>query len=195
MWTDDEVLAKAASWFWTPFDAVVVESGGYTMDIVQGKATFRAWPDRDPVSVIAEAVELAKAHGAERVVFATHGRTRPPGLADELQRQGAEMAEQLDISAFPLGSGLPALDAPDLEVRTLTTTEDLLLVYEVDADSFGYPMPSEQFRRADEQELARQNALGDARETLRVLAVADGRPVGSAGLTFDDGVAKLWAVA
>jgi len=74
----------------------------------------------------------------------------------------------------------------------VSTMDDLRLIYEVDVDSFGQPMPSEQFQRADEEELTRQVALGEARDSFRMLAVVDGRPVGSAGMTLDGPAAKLW---
>ncbi|MEV0269035.1 GNAT family N-acetyltransferase [Hamadaea sp. NPDC050747] len=189
----DEALAAAAAWVWTPYDAIVASSDDVTVAVHEGKGTVqRAYGD-DPARLVTQALRLTGVNGGDAVVFSVHPATVPADLGDELTRRGSEIVGEHDISAYDLSGGLPELAVPaDVTVERVDTPEQLAEAYAVASAAFGQPLPSPEFADAEAAELATQVAAGPDRTVFRYLARIDGRPVGSAGLTVDGGVAKLW---
>jgi GNAT superfamily N-acetyltransferase len=191
-WTREAILRTAAEWQAAPHDAVTVESSHLTLVLNEGDAEVRGFQGDDPSDLISEAVQCAGAYNALTVTFPVHDLTHPAGLADALRTQGAEDVETLDVIAFELNGG-PKLDAPmDVLVERVDDPALLADVYEVDAHAFGRAVPAELFRRLDAEKLAAEVAAGAKRTEFRYLARVDGVPVGSAGITIDGDVARLW---
>ncbi|MCP2321799.1 8-oxo-dGTP pyrophosphatase MutT (NUDIX family) [Hamadaea flava] len=189
----DEVLAAAAAWVWTPYDATVATSDDVTVVVHEGKGTVQRADGADPARLVTQALRLTGANGGEAVVFVVHPLTTPAHLGDELTRRGSEIVGEHDICAYDLSEGLPELAAPaDVTIERVDTPEQLAEAYAVAAEAFGQPLPSPEFAAGEAAELAQQIAAGAGRTIFRYLARIDGRAVGSAGLTMDDGVAKLW---
>jgi 8-oxo-dGTP pyrophosphatase MutT (NUDIX family) len=189
----DEVLAAAAAWVWTPYDATVASSDELTIVIAAGKGTVQRADGDDAARLITQALRLTGVHGGDALVWAVHAATVPADLGEELTRKGSEIVGEHDISAYHLADGLPDLDVPpDVTVERVDTAEQLAELYPISAAAFGQPEASAQFRAAEAEELAAQVAAGDQRTIFRYLARIGGRPIGSAGLTVEGGVAKLW---
>jgi len=189
----DEVLAAAAAWVWTPYDATVATSDDVSVVVYQGKGTVqRAYGD-DSARLVAQALRLTGANGGDAVVFSVHPGTVPGDLGDELTRRGSEIVGEHDISAYDLSRGLPELDVPgDITVERVDTAAQLAEVYPIAAAVFGQPIASPEFQAAEAEELAAQVAPNGGRTIFRYLVRIDGVPVGAAGLTVEEGVAKLW---
>ncbi|WP_290863720.1 NUDIX hydrolase [Hamadaea sp.] len=184
----DEVLAAAAAWMWTPYDAIVATSDDVTVAVHQGKGTVERISGDDPARLVTQALRLTGGNGGDAVVFPVHPATVPAGLGDELTRRGSEIVAELDISAYDLAGGLPAVDIPaDVTVERVRTPEQLAEVYSVSAAAFGQPLPSVEFAEAEALELFRPQGT-----LFRFLARIGGQAVGSGGLTVEDGIGKLW---
>jgi 8-oxo-dGTP pyrophosphatase MutT (NUDIX family) len=189
----DEVLAAAAAWVWTPYGATVAANDDLTVVIHEGKGTVQRAEGDDPARLVLQALRLTGANGGDAVVFSVHPGTVPADLGDELTRRGSEIVGEHDISAYDLRRGLPELDVPaGVTVERVDTAEQLAELYPVAAAAFGQPLASPALQAAETRELAEQVAAGPDRTVFRYLARIGGRPVGSGGLTVEEGVAKLW---
>ena len=189
----DEVLAAAAAWVWTPYDATVATTDELRVVITGGKGTVQRADGDDAARLIVQALRLTGAHGGEALIWPVHPATVPADLGATLTRMGSEIVAEHDISAYDLTGGLPDLDLPmDVTVELVDTVEQLAEVYPVSAAAFGQPEASEQFRAAEAEDLAGQVAAGSARTIFRYLARVEGHVAGSAGLTIEGDVAKLW---
>ncbi|NUR28402.1 MAG: GNAT family N-acetyltransferase [Catenulispora sp.] len=182
------VLGAAAAWTWIPYDAVVAENDEVTLTIVGETATVQRAEGDDPQRLIVAALRLANPRGATLVRWAVHPGTEPAGLADALTRHGSVVVEELDISAYDLGQGLPELPVPaDVTIERVDTPEQLEEVYPVSAGAFDQPVASPEFRAAE-----RATLFAAGNPAVRYLARVDGQVVGSAGVTVEGDVAKLW---
>jgi 8-oxo-dGTP diphosphatase len=192
----DEVLAAAAAWTWTPYDATIAETDPVTLVLRGGTATVRRAEGADSAKLIIAVLRLAGANRAEEVLWPVHPATVPAGLGAALQRVGAEVDLRTDISSYDLTGPPPSLDVPDdVAVELVTGAGQLEEAYPVIAAAFDEPLPSPQFRASDAADLAEQAALGQAQQQFRFVARIDGRVVGSGGVTVDGPVAKLWGAA
>lgn len=185
------VLDTAATWQWTPYDAVTASGNTVAVVIHHGGATVTWDAAADPATLIDEAVGLAERAGAVTAVFAVHDLTRPTGVAEVLLDRAATVTQELDILARDLNDGLPELDPPaGFSVSRVDDPQLLPEVYTVDADAFGNPYPTPEFQVADAAQ-----TVDPARTIFRFLGKLDGMPVSSGGLTMDGQAAKLWGGA
>lgn len=192
----EEVATASAAWVWIPDVAVTVETDEYL--VVRYPDWFeeplmltRLRPRRPAAVVVDEALEQAARLGPPEVLCWVTPDV-DPGVEALLAQRGTP-AHAVDVLARDLVTGGPAPHVPDgVELRWVSDVATLRDHEEVGAEVFGGDLPP-----ADhlEQEAARA-ALGFATgESGRVVAYREGRPVGSAGLTLTDGVARLWGGA
>lgn len=194
----DELLTVAADWVWKPHDAVRVDAHGIRLQVWRGEATVLSTSgNEDAPGVLVERVlALARESAASAVVWAVHPLTPVPDLADALTVRGATVAEELDISVRDLSRGVDEPDMPpNITVERVDTPQSLSDIYTVDHLVFGFALPDAEFRRNDIALLRDEVAAGLNRSDLRYVARVDGEPVGSAGMTLDASVAKLWGGA
>lgn len=191
--TPEHVLAEAAAWVWVPPEARTVDTADFLLiaypEHFCDPTVAKRWSsDRPADELIDEVLERARGLGREVVGFVElSDTTRPPDLETCLRERGAELTETLAVLALDLTQGLPDLDVPeDLEVRRISTLEEMRAVDEIDVAVFGGSA-------ADEQSLAASAAR--LSEDYRVLALRDGRPAGSAGLLVAGETLRLWGAA
>jgi hypothetical protein len=191
--TPEHVLAEAAGWIWVPPGAPVVETDDYHLTAFPLTSSDPTVARRVDSSRAADDLiddVLAAAHGLGRdavTFFDISDATRPADLEQRLRERGAQLTETLAVLALDLADGVPDLDVPaDLEVREVTTLDDLRAVDRIDVDVFG-GSPS------DDADL--EAAMADYAFDPMVLALRDGVPVGSAGRVVAGETLRLWGAA
>ncbi|HEY1178843.1 MAG TPA: GNAT family N-acetyltransferase [Phytomonospora sp.] len=190
-WTRQVVLNTAAAWYWTPYDAETRTSDHATVVISAGTATVNRAEGLPAADLVAHVRDLVG--GDAKIIWPTHEATEPADLPAALEAAGATVAESLDVIAYELAFGLPDLAVPaDVEVVRVDTPDALADVYPVTSAVFDQPPPTQTFRDAEADELRKQVEAGDERKIYRYLAYADGVPIGHAGTTLEEEVAKLW---
>ncbi|ADD42315.1 GNAT family N-acetyltransferase [Stackebrandtia nassauensis] len=194
--TTDDILRISAQWQWTPFDAVVREDEHVKVVVSNGRATvLRAEAEPGGAEALVSRVRelAAEADPDCTVMWPIHAATEPPDLAEVLARVGAKVEEELDVVALRLPDPDSQLDAPtDVDVRRIDDPALLPDAHQVSSAVFGTPLPTAEFQEREAADVRKQVASGPARVIFRYVAYADGEPVGAAGTTLEDGVAKLW---
>lgn len=177
-----------------PYDAVVREDERAKVVSSTGRTTVHRADGDDAEELIAHVKGLANAADPTfELMWPVFSFTKPEDLGQRLLAHGAGVAEELDINAFAFGTDTLALDAPgDITVRRIDDGSLLYDAHVVSAEVFGTPMPSEEFRAAEADNMLKQVALGEKREIFRYVAYDGQRPIGAGGFTYEDTVAKLW---
>ncbi len=191
--TREEILAQAASWVWVPEEARTVETDEFLViaypEHFSDPTVATRLGSTGSADVLIDAV-LDAAHSLGRgsvTFFDISDETQPADLEPRLLERGARLTETLGILALDLGAGIPDLDVPtDLELRRIRTIEDLRASGAIDAEVFGGTIA------ADEVLAATASRLDDDH---RVLALRDGRPLGSAGHGVMEGTMRLRGAA
>ncbi len=195
---EKRLLRVAADWVWQPHDAVRVDSDGIRLQVWRGEATVLETTGYEdaPSVLVARAVSTAQDAGASALVWALHPLTHVVGLAEALTARGATVVEELDVSVRDLSpnDATPSMP-PDVTVSRIDSPQALSDAYMVDHLVFGFSLPDAQFRRDDIAALRKEVAAGAARSDFRYVARIGGEAVGSAGMTLDASVAKLWGGA
>jgi GNAT superfamily N-acetyltransferase len=184
-----EVAAASAAWVYVPDDAREVRTDEFhlvayplhwsTPTIATSIASAR--PAGELVDAI---VDAAHGLGRDAVTIWVTGTTRPAELDVFLSDLGAAHTEHLDVLARPL-TDLPDLDVPsDLELRRVIDEEGVRAHEAVSVAVFGGSFPD------DHAVAASVRRLTDS--SPQWVAHRDGRPLGSAGMSLVDGVARLW---
>ncbi len=182
-----DVARAATAWTWMPPGGREVVTEEYHF------MRFPAWfdhqqivgfrPRRDPAVVAREVLGLARATGLPDVEWwvAPDAPDHDVALVTGL---GGELSLTLDVLALDLAGGAPPpASAPTgIEVRLVGDVAGQRDHHRVAAAVFGEPMPPEDEIEVDHERLGRT-----------VVAYADGAPVGAAGVTVVDGVARLWS--
>ena len=196
-WDSDAIIRKAAEWVWIPNGSETIVGAGVTMlHDFRGLSILTAEPDGEADGWVGRVIGLAATVGADTLTWPVHPLTRPTDLDRHLRAHGATVAEELDISAFPLDEGLPDLDPPmDVDVSRIDSADGLTAAWQVDAEVFGGATPDPGAKVADIEDLQRQVAAGPERTVLRYLAHIDGELAATAGSTMDGGAVKLWGGA
>ena len=189
----EHVLAEASQWIWYPPEARTVETDDYLLiaypeHFSEPTVATRWRGDRPADELIDEVLDAAQGLGRESVSFFEIGdATRPDDLEPRLRARGGLLTERLAVLALDLRDGVPDLAVPDdLEVRRVTTLEDLRATDRIDVAAFGGT-------HADEESLAISAAR--LQDEWRYLAVRDGTPVGAAGHVVAGGTVRLWGGA
>lgn len=189
----ERVLAEASAWVWYPPEARTVDTDEYLLiaypsHFADPTVATRWRSDRPADDLIDEVLEAAQGLGRDAVnFFELTDATRPRDLERRLRERGGELTETLAVLALDIRTGVPDLDVPDdVEVRRVTTLDDLRATDKVDVAAFGGTL-------ADDETLERSAArLADE---PRYLAVRAGTPVGAAGHTLGGGTVRLWGGA
>jgi Acetyltransferase (GNAT) family len=189
----ERVLAEAAAWVWYPEEARTVDTDdflliAYPPHFSEPTVATRMASDRPADELIDDVLDAARDLGREAVCFFDlSDSTRPADLERRLEERGAERTEILAVLALDLADGPPNLDVPgDVELRPVATIDDLLASERIDVEVFGGSLP-------DDDALAA--SLGRAAADVRVLALRDGVPVGSAGHVVAGETLRLWGAA
>jgi len=184
-----DVAAAAAAWVYVPDDAREVRTDEFHLvayPLHWSTPTIATSIESErPAGELVEAIlDAARGLGRDAVTIWVTGTTRPADLAVVLSGLGAELTEHLDVLARPLAD-LPALDVPsDLELRPVLDEEGVRAHQAVSVAVFGGSFPD------DDAIAASVRRLTDA--APQWVAHRDGRPIGSAGMSLVDGVARLW---
>jgi hypothetical protein len=189
----EHVLAEAAAWLWVPPEARTVDTDEFLLiaypDHFSEPTVATRWNSERPADELIDDV-LDAAHGLGRAAvsfFEIGDATRPPDLEPRLRARGAELTETLAVLALDLTCGVPDLAVPaDVEVRRVTTIEDLRATDRIDVTAFGGSP-------ADEEALAA--TASRLEDDWRYLALRDGRPVGAAGHVVSGATVRLWGAA
>ncbi len=191
--TPEHVLAEAAAWVWVPPEARTVDTAeflliAYPAHFADPTVATRWDSERPADELIDDVLDAAHGLGRDSVSFFDVGdTTRPPDLEPRLRQRGAELTETLAVLALDLTQGPPELDVPaDLELREVTTLEELRAADAIDVAVFGGGP-------ADEEALAA--SVARLQEDHRLLALREGRPVGSAGHVVAGDTLRLWGAA
>jgi hypothetical protein len=197
-WTRERVLRYADEWVWVPVGADEVRTEEYHL-VAYPEAmaipTHVAWcrSSRPPGAVVGDVMGTVRRWGRADVSFWVSGLTTPADLEEHLRAEGAEHVETVDVFALDLTRRLPDLSVPgDVVVRVVDDERLVRLAARVADEVWGSTTTEDDVRRSV-AELAEPEAL----PTRRVLALVDGEPATTAGLTLDPdaGVARLWGGA
>ncbi|WP_340539395.1 GNAT family N-acetyltransferase [Nocardioides sp. GXZ039] len=192
---NERVAAASAAWLWYPDDADAVRSDDALL--VGWPDYFRAPPsvlwvsaDADADAVLAWARERCAAWGA-RTLLAWVPLAAPDGWERALTEHGGTAHETVDVFALDLTAPATDLAAPgDVEIRWQDDEETTRAALEIGVAAFdeGSIPPPERVRELAAQAAA-DHAAGRASQAVGYL---EGEPAGSGGVTFEDGVARLW---
>jgi hypothetical protein len=194
--TAESVAAASAAWVWVPDNATVVETDEYAIarmpdyyEYPLSVNTFR------PAGPLGEAVDRVLGRAREFGLPKVRWQVRledPAGLAAALEARGGRVALALDVLAYDLAGGRPALPPPAADVTTRWAT-DFATARDgsaVQAAAFGDEMPPDE-RIATNAGRDAANVPAGAGGML--VAYVAGAPAGAGGVTVaDGGVARLW---
>jgi GNAT superfamily N-acetyltransferase len=137
---------------------------------------------------VAEVTELLRDRGAPAMWWPMPSG-KPADLPSRLEASGWKHTESMPWMGRDLDRPLPAPPhVPGLEVRPVVTEDDQAAWFVAMRDGFGIPAPIM-------DALARVGtAMGSRGPWLRLVALLDGRPVGSAGVHLTGDVAGLYNV-
>ncbi|GAA4695338.1 GNAT family N-acetyltransferase [Nocardioides nanhaiensis] len=194
----DEVLAAVAAWIWTPDEAERVETEEYLLTRNPGwfqHPLTLHWlrPRRPWREVLEEVLEQATLLGGGTLDW-HHRLDAPPEVEQHLRAVlSARLHETLDVFARSLEAPGDQLSSPappeGVELRWVDDVERLREADAVGAAVFGDdPLPSETLER-HAAVAVRDLRVGRA---ARVVAYADGEPVGTSGVTSRGSAAGLW---
>jgi hypothetical protein len=203
-WTRARVLEAAAAWVWVPDGAEQVRTEDYQLIRYPDRLIDPTWPaaqvawsstTRAAGEVIDEVAGQVRAWGLGEVHWWVSGATAPAGTERALRARAGTVTETLQVLAYDLGRGRPALDVPaDITVELVHDERTVRAAALVAAR--GWQRPA-----ADEAEIARQleevtvdPATGDLRDqsSFRMVAFLGRRPVAVGGATLAGPVAQLW---
>ncbi|MFJ5230997.1 GNAT family N-acetyltransferase [Kitasatospora sp. NPDC088391] len=189
-----EVAAAGDAWVWSPPDAEVVSTDGYTLvrlpDYFEFDLSVVSFTPAGPLGPAVDAL-LERARTFDVPVLDWQVLIgAPAGLAAELAARGGRVKLELEVLAADLSDGVPALRPSDLDVATSWATDpatarDALVLQQ---SAFGGELPpADRFEAA----AARNRDSVPAGRGGTLVAHLDGVPVGSAGVELVDGVARL----
>jgi hypothetical protein len=185
-----DVLRAVDDWLWVPEDAQRHDSPDGVL--VRWPSWFehpaslvRFHPQGDPAEALDRFLGRARDLGADRLqVWVTLGAD--DGLDEVVRAAGGVHEETLAVLALDLTEPRPDLDV-DTSLDLRRDSDDLATHrdhYRLGAEVFGGSVPSDEDLEAS---LARK-----VPHQWSVVAYADGRPVGSGGITVAEPVGRLW---
>lgn len=200
-WTPDAVRAAAAAWVWVPPDAERAETSEYQLIAYPPHfqhPTQVAWSKtaRPPAELINEVLEQVRAWGREHVWWWIRADTEPRATEETLLKQGATLAEAVQVLGYDLTDGMPDLALPvpagaDCPEAELVTDERTLrashLVSEQVWDEHRDWSPA-----AFAADLASVREGLDSWSDFRVVVFVGGQPAAAGGCGIVGDVARLW---
>ncbi|MFJ1754915.1 GNAT family N-acetyltransferase [Kitasatospora sp. NPDC088134] len=189
-----EVAAAGDAWVWSPPDAEVVATDGYTLvrlpDYYEFDLSVVSFTPAGPLGPAVDAL-LERARTFDLPILDWQVLIgAPAGLAAELAARGGRVKLELEVLAADLTGGAPALRPPELDVTTrwATDPETFRDAAVLQQSAFGGELPpADRFEAA----AARNRASIPAGRGGTLVAYLDGAPVGSVGIELVDGVARL----
>lgn len=198
-WTAEAVLAAAADWTWAPPDARQVRTDEYQL-VEYPEYYHSSYPvkvvwsrsGRLAGELIDEVAWRAREWGHAEVAWHISAATRPAGTEAELTRRGATLAETLQVLAYDMSAGLPALDEPaGVDWKIVQDEETARASQRIQQEVWG--------GGGDEVDQASvDRALAEAKDGLAswssfsVVAFIGGQPASDGGCTLAGEVARLW---
>jgi GNAT superfamily N-acetyltransferase len=189
------VAAASAAWVWVPDNATVVEDDEFTIlrlpDYFDYRLSVLAFTPSGPLGPAVDAVlARARSFGLPELKWMVR-LDDPAGLSAELVSRGAALELTLDVLAYDLSDGAPALPPPsaDVTIRWATDTETSRDGSAVAITGFGGTLPPDERIEAN---AARDAASVPIGEGGMLVAYVNGVPLGSGGVLLVDGVARLW---
>lgn len=188
------MLEESAAWTspWYPPGSLHRDLGWLEYYVVAATATIMRLGamGRDPERLVESVRAELRGEGVTEAYWTVGPATRPAGLDDALIAAGAGVDATVDICARDLSGGVQEAVAPDGEraavsVRHVRSREDVAAFQRVNAAAWGYPPPSDGDVDRAFAKLHRGYVLGCWR----------GEPVGVAGCTVVEEVARFWGAA
>ena len=202
--TEERVQAAAAAWVFLPATAPRVETDDYLLvrypDWFERPVQMvRLHTERPLGEVVAEAVEHARAWvdpaaPATAQIACWARLDAPAAFEPALRDAGAVLDETVDVLAMDLPDFDPGvLDLPsDLRLGWSNDFEVMVAAAELGAEVFGGARPE---RDALAELFPGEQAKYESGGGGAVVAVLDGRPIGSGGVTIADRDARFWGGA
>jgi Acetyltransferase (GNAT) family len=135
--------------------------------------------------LIMKVADLARRHGADRVLWGIGPHPRPANLYEVLRALGGEVTLTLDVCAYDLSAGVPDIPVPEtVTAGPVTTRDDVRAAMRVGATVWGGDEPTEA-----EVDKEYDNLTG---EPGLFLARHEDEPAGSGGYTLAGTVARMW---
>jgi GNAT superfamily N-acetyltransferase len=193
-WSREAILAEARDWVWVPPDAYEDVTAAFRLTHYPERSSVQ-WSNADgPVVALVDEVERLARRAARPVLrWWVDDATRPTDTETVLRGRGYEHVESVDVLARTIGpANLPDPAVPPaVVVAPVESAETLDAAVAIDAEVFEWaPMTAAQ--RAHELSLIDDGLRTGRWEVRRWVAMLDGSPVGTAGLTLPGKVARLW---
>lgn len=193
----DEVLEQARAWAWVPPDAVDEVTPEYRYVRYPSRTSVQwSQTDRPADELITELLARVARDTRPQLRWWVSDATRPEDTEAVLARRGFVQVETVEVLARELaaaGEGtLPDLDVPPAVIIVPVVDEPTLrLAAALDAEVFEWAPMTEAQAVAELDDVQRGLATGHWR-VLRMVAVLDGEPVGTAGSTLAGAAVRLW---
>ena len=203
-WTRQRVLQAAAAWGWVPVGADQVRTEDYQLIRYPDRLADPGWPpaqvawsrtSRAPGEVIDEVARQVRAWGLGEVHWWVSEATVPAGTERVLRARSAAVTETLQVLAYDLGRGRPALDVPaDVRVELVHDERTVRAAALVTTQGWQRPAPDEAEIARQLEEVTGDPVTGDLADqsSFRMVVFLGGRPVAAGGVTLAGPVAQLW---
>jgi GNAT superfamily N-acetyltransferase len=192
----DVVAAACKAWVWVPESAATVETDEYLLvrmpDWFAIPLELLRFDPMRPAGVVVDEM-LGRARRLDQPFVNCWVKLHNDASLDaEFVARGGVADETLDVLALDLTDELPGLGPTGhLELRWALDVDTMRDNLQVAADVFGDSMPPDDEVAAEVERAHRDSETGSG----AVVAYLDGVPVGSAGISIVDGVARLWGGA
>ena len=190
------MLAEARAWVWVPPDAVDEVTSEYRYVRYPGRTSVQ-WSQTDrPVDDLVDELLARVARDTSPVLrWWVSDLTVPADTAAALERRGFVHVETVDVLAREISAGRtgrPGLDVPaDVTVVPVLDEPALRIAAALDAQIFDWAPMTEAQAAAELAEIEHALTIGSWR-VLRLIAMLDGKPVGTAGGTLAGPTVRLW---
>lgn len=201
-WTADRVWEAVNAWRWIPPSATTVKTDDYELAVTPGSyaLTYVYGFQVDDVGRADEQLRDLKARieglGGIGARFQVTPTSRPPDLAERLERRGYRIVEEAEVLAWRLYDvdgqlSLPEFpDPPGIAIREVLSDSDYDAFTGLGTTIFGDTPPPPESRERFVAEF-RRNLEHEGHSNL-FLAVDGELPIGRAGTGMTGPVARFW---
>lgn len=201
-WTDDRIWDAVDAWRWAPPSAKRVVTPAFELAVTPGSTDltflfgFHTGPGPEAEKALDAVQQQVLSLGGTGVRFQVTPRSRPEDLRERLLQRGYRLVEETEALSWNLRSPdgaprLPEFPAPTgIVIREVRTDEDYDSVQRVSQETFGEPPPPAEAAKALREDFHR--LLRETGHSNQYLAMAGSEPVGVAGLSLVNGVARFW---